>query len=164
MDSATHRIIWWIAQLVFVILIHWIEIYPVDSALQRLNNRGLFYCTHSAYSIDAISFILSVNFTSACMDIRTRRMALLTLFAIPALLNPMINKWTFRPPYCFWYVRMRSGSKWPMTGPRPCAYACAYVDPVFTHSQSYDISTSTRRTSLSVFLVLMLMSTQFSLA
>ena len=164
MDSATHRIIWWIAQLVFVILIHWIEIYPVDSALQRLNNRGLFYCIHSAYSIDAISFILSVNFTSACMDIRTRRMALLTLFAIPALLNPMINKWTFRPPYCFWYVRMRSGSKWPMTGPRPCAYACAYVDPVFTHSQSYDISTSTRRTSLSVFLVLMLMSTQFSLA
>ena len=164
MDSATHRIIWWIAQLVFVILIHWIEIYPVDSALQRLNNRGLFYCIHSAYSIDAISFILSVNFTSACMDIRTRRMALLTLFAIPALLNPMINKWTFRPPYCFWYVRMRSGSKWPMTGPRPCAYACAYVDSVFTHSQSYDISTSTRRTSLSVFLVLMLMSTQFSLA
>ena len=164
MDSATHRIIWWIAQLVLVILIHWIAIYPVDSAFQRLNNRGLFYCTDSAYSIDAISFILSVNFTSACMDIRTRRMALLTLFAIPALLNPMINKWTFRPPYCFWYVRMRSGSKWPMTGPRPCAYACAYVDPVFTHSQSYDISTSTRRTSLSVFLVLMLMSTQFSLA
>ena len=25
-----------------------------------------------------------------------------------------------------------------MIGPRPCAYACAYVDPVFT-SQSYDI-------------------------
>ena len=24
-------------------------------------------------------------------------------------------------------------------GPRPCPYACAYVDPVFT-SQSYDIS------------------------
>ena len=41
-----------------------------------------------------------------------------------------------------------------------------YVDPVFTHSQSYDISISTRGTSLSVFLVLMLtlMSTQFSLA
>ena len=52
-----------------------------------------------------------------------------------------------------------------MIGPRPCAYACAYVDPVFT-SQSYDISISisTRRTNLSVFLVLMLMSTQFSLA
>ena len=54
-----------------------------------------------------------------------------------------------------------------MIGPRPCAYACAYVDPVFT-SQSYDISvsTSTRRTNLSVFLVLtlMLMLTQFSLA
>ena len=99
------------------------------------------------------------------MDIRTRRMALLTLFAIPALFNPMINKWTFCPPYCFWYVSMRSGSKWPMISPRPCVYACAYVDPVFT-SQSYyiSISTSTRRTNLSVFLVLMLMSTQFSLA
>ena len=46
-----------------------------------------------------------------------------------------------------------------MIGPRPCAYACAYVDPVFT-SQSYDISisTSTRRTNLSVFLVLVLIS------
>ena len=30
---------------------------------------------------------------------------------------------------------MRSGSKWPMIGPRPCARA--YVDPVFT-SQNYD--------------------------
>ena len=65
-----------------------------------------------------------------------------------------------------------------------CAYACAYVDPVFI-SQSYDISisTTTRRTNLRPFflwlclclcrpsfrllinvLVLMLMSTQFSLA
>ena len=54
-----------------------------------------------------------------------------------------------------------------MIGPRPCSYACAYVDPVFT-SQSYDISISisTRRTKLSVFfvLMLMLMLTQFSLA
>ena len=29
-----------------------------------------------------------------------------------------------------------------MIGPRPCAYPCAYVDPVFT-SQSYKISIST---------------------
>ena len=29
-----------------------------------------------------------------------------------------------------------------MIGPRPCAYPCAYVDPVLT-SQSYDISIST---------------------
>ena len=63
---------------------------------------------------------------------------------------------------------MRSGPKGPMTGPRPCA--CAYdVNPVFT-SESYNISTdisisiSTRRTILSVFHVLMLMSTQFSFA
>ena len=62
---------------------------------------------------------------------------------------------------------MRSGSKWPMIGPRPCAYACASVDSVFT-SQSCDISisTTTGRKNLSVFLVLILMpmSTQFSLA
>ena len=52
-----------------------------------------------------------------------------------------------------------------MIGPRPCAYACAYVDPVFT-SQSYDISisTSTRRTNLSFFLVLVIMSTKLALA
>ena len=54
-----------------------------------------------------------------------------------------------------------------MIGPRPCVYACAYVAPVFT-SESYDISItiSTRGTNLSVLLVLilMLMSTQFSLA
>ena len=29
-----------IAQLVFLILIHWIVIYPVDNAMQRFNNRG----------------------------------------------------------------------------------------------------------------------------
>ena len=51
---------------------------------------------------------------------------------------------------------MRSGSKWPMIGPRPCAYACVYVDSVFTR-QNYDISRSTTRTNLLVFLVLMLM-------
>ena len=52
-----------------------------------------------------------------------------------------------------------------MIGPQPCAHACAYVDPVFT-SRSYNISMSTRRINLSIFLMLMfmLMSTQFSLA
>ena len=46
-----------------------------------------------------------------------------------------------------------------MIGPRPCVYACAYVDPVFT-------SQAKRKTNLSVFLVLtlMLMLRQFSLA
>ena len=41
---------------------------------------------------------------------------------------------------------------------RTCAYGRPYVDPAFT-SQSYDIiiSISTRRTNLSIFLVLMLM-------
>ena len=36
-DSAIH----WMAQLVSLILIRWIVIYPVNSAIQRLNNRGL---------------------------------------------------------------------------------------------------------------------------
>ena len=31
----------WIVQSVFLILICWIVIYPMDSAIQRLNNRGL---------------------------------------------------------------------------------------------------------------------------
>ena len=31
----------WILQLVSSIVIRWIAIYPVDSAIQRLNNRGL---------------------------------------------------------------------------------------------------------------------------
>ena len=46
-----------------------------------------------------------------------------------------------------------------MIGPRPCTYARAYVDPVFT-------SQAKRKTNLSVFLVLMLklMWRQFSLA
>ena len=30
----------WIVQSVFLILIRWILIYPMDSAIQRLNNRG----------------------------------------------------------------------------------------------------------------------------
>ena len=36
-DSA----IQWIIQLVYLILIYWIVIYPMDSAIQLLNNWGL---------------------------------------------------------------------------------------------------------------------------
>ena len=36
-DSA----IQWIVQLVSLILVHWIVIYPMDSAIQLLNNWGL---------------------------------------------------------------------------------------------------------------------------
>ena len=104
-------------------------------------------------------------------DIRTRKMAYFTQFLIPALLNPMINKMadeasTVSLLICSQEVWVKMTHDW-STVPRPFAYACAYVDPVFP-SQSYDISisTSTRRTNLSVFLVLILMltSTQFSLA
>ena len=47
-DSAIH----WIAQLDVVILILWIAIYPVDSAIQLSNNRGL------AYIIYTVSYLL----------------------------------------------------------------------------------------------------------
>ena len=88
-------------------------------------------------------------------DVRKRRMVYLTQFSKPALLNPMINKMAdkaYAILFLMIWVRMRSRSKWPMIGPRPCAYACAYVDLDLT-SRSYNISvsTSTRRTNLSVF-------------
>ena len=43
LDSAIHRIkIYPMDNAIdFLILIRWIVIYPVDSAIQRLNNRGL---------------------------------------------------------------------------------------------------------------------------
>ena len=54
------------------------------------------------------------------------RMAHLTQFSIPALLNPMVNKMadaSFAMLLLTRYVHMRSGSKLFMIGPRPCAYA-----------------------------------------
>ena len=54
-----------------------------------------------------------------------------------------------------------------MIGRRPCVYACAYVDLVFTSTgQSCDRTISTRSTNIFVLLVLihMLMSLVFSLA
>ena len=39
--STGYITIHWITQLVFLIRINWIVIYPVDSAIQGLNNRGL---------------------------------------------------------------------------------------------------------------------------
>ena len=45
LDSAIHRIKIYpvVTQLVSLILIHWIVIYPVDSTIQRLNNRGQMF-------------------------------------------------------------------------------------------------------------------------
>ena len=44
-DNPIHQInnyhILWIVQLVSLVLIRWIVIYPVDSAIQLLNNWGL---------------------------------------------------------------------------------------------------------------------------
>ena len=44
MDNAIHRINHypaWFVLFVLLTLIHWIVIYPVDSVIQPLNNRGL---------------------------------------------------------------------------------------------------------------------------
>ena len=82
-------------------------------------------------------------------DIRTRIMAYLTQFSIPALLNPTINKMADEASailllICSHEVWFKMTYDW-----SDCAYACAYVDPVFT-------SQAKRKTNLSVFLVLML--------
>ena len=95
-------------------------------------------------------------------------MAYLTQFSVPTLLNPMINKMADEASAILLLICSHEAwGKVAYTGPRPCAYACAYVDPVFT-CQSYDMGISTRRTNFVVrfFLCLCLcfMSTQFSLA
>ena len=43
LDSALHRAIQWITQLVSIILNRWIVIYPVDNRIQRLNNGGQIF-------------------------------------------------------------------------------------------------------------------------
>ena len=48
-------------QLVSLILIRWIVIYPVDSTIQRLNNRGLVFNT---IVLPNINYALSVYATS----------------------------------------------------------------------------------------------------
>ena len=89
-------------------------------------------------------------------DICTCRMAYLTQFLIPVLLNPMINKMAcaILLLICSHEVWVKVAYDWSMA-----LYLClwAYVDPLVT-SQSYNISTSIRRKNLSVWLVLMLMS------
>jgi len=50
-------------QLVSLILIHWIVIYPVDSAIQLLNNWGQMDETRKA---DAISKSFVKLFSAAC--------------------------------------------------------------------------------------------------
>ena len=83
-------------------------------------------------------------------DIRARRMAYLTQFSVPTLLNPMINKMADEASAILLLICSHEAwGKVAYTGPRPCAYACAYVDPVFT-CQSYDMGISTRRTNFVV--------------
>ena len=90
-------------------------------------------------------------------DIRTRRMAYLTQFSIPALLNPMINKMAdeasaillFICSHEVWVKVIYDWSKSAL-----CLCSCLSMSTqFFTQSQSYDISISTR-TYLSAFLVL----------
>ena len=53
--STGQTTIQWITRLVFVILIHWISIYPVDSAIQLLNNWGQKFS-----SVCGTSYIIEV--------------------------------------------------------------------------------------------------------
>ena len=52
-------------QLVSLILIRWIVIYPMDSAIQRLNNRG-----HTCF--DGSSVILSVTYCEMSVEFKKR--------------------------------------------------------------------------------------------
>ena len=59
-DSAIH----WITQLVLLLFIRWIVIYPVDSVIHLLNNRGLI-CSDIAYRCFARHFVVDIeNFMS----------------------------------------------------------------------------------------------------
>ena len=73
----------WIAWFVLSTLIRWIVIYPVDSVIQPLNNRGLYCrptscCHQSAETIRSLNYMISVhevftlllgnNFDSASRD------------------------------------------------------------------------------------------------
>ena len=53
LDSAIH----WITQLVLLVFIRWIVIYPVDSAIHRLNNWGQKFC---------LCCVVELQFFSAC--------------------------------------------------------------------------------------------------
>ena len=97
-----------------------------------------------------------------------RRRAHLIQFSIPALLNQMINETSEEAPAILFLIR--SHEVWVKVTYdwfTSCVYAFVYFDPVFI-SQSYEISisTTTRKTNLSMFpvVMIMLMSTQFSLA
>ena len=51
----------WITQLVFVLLIRWIAIYPVDSAISLLNNWGQVVITHASHVSSQDSFGLPLR-------------------------------------------------------------------------------------------------------
>ena len=55
----------WIVQLVFLILIHWIVIYPMDSAIQLLNNWGQKFSSVGGASYITLSVLRSSEFEFA---------------------------------------------------------------------------------------------------
>ena len=57
----------WITQLVSLILIYWIVIYPVDSAIQRLNNWGLDYKSEAQRAcVCGVSYAMSQMLCHKC--------------------------------------------------------------------------------------------------
>ena len=95
----------------------------------------------------------SLAYKHKSKDIRTCRVAYLSQFSTLALLNLMIDEMSDEESailllICSHEVWVKVTYDW-FTA---CAYACAYVDPVFI-SQSYDISisTTTRKTNLCLY-------------
>ena len=120
--------------------------------MPRTFSYQLFLCAFSCVIVLTLNVGSNLKITRICFsnsnfdawfssahkhkDIRTRRMAYLTQFSMPALLNPMINKMADKGSAIF--LLIWSHEVWVKVTYDWCAYACAYVDPVFT-CQSYDI-------------------------
>ena len=65
-DSTMRWIIEWIAQLVFQILICWIVIYPVDSTIRLLNNRGQ---AHIVQKLDCAMHLTEISPVDSTIDL-----------------------------------------------------------------------------------------------
>ena len=98
-------------------------------------------------------------------DVHTRRMAYLTQFLIPALLNPMINKLadTILLLICSHEVWVKVTHDWSTA---LCLCLCLCRPSFHSSKLQHKHTHKQQKKNLSVFLVLMLMpmSTQFSLA
>ena len=66
-DSAIH----WITQLVLLVVIRWIAIYPVDSVIHLLNNRGQMYIFNRMSCLSNLRSKLLLHKGIFCLKIRS---------------------------------------------------------------------------------------------